>query len=257
MLILDAVEQEEAARREQLAAAEAHIEKLRAELDQLDAIRTAAAALNGSAPDTGAAPRTAPATPSQGTTPSAQERPSVPPADAPSSPPQRPAHGRTASAGARGEAGGSMRDNVLTAIAGGASTVAEIAARCDVPGPPYSSTLRKALQGLVNDGRVVATGATVARRYSTPDAADAAHASPDGHVTRRPLPVLIRSIMQTLENDPGLTEDQLAQALDLHREDVAVATGELLDRGWVTLAPDGGYRQADGSTNDGQGGAPL
>lgn len=263
MLILDAVEQEAAARREQLAAAEATVARLRDELDKLDAIKTAAEVLTDPAPDTGAAPRTAPATPSPSTKRGAPRRSPVPPANGSSSP-QRPAHGRPAPAGGRGATGGDVvtakQRALLDAIARlGEASTSQVAAAAGRSGD--EAAVGKGLKmlrerGLVRHNGLRALAAKwIAADLSAADERVAGRAQAAKTGASRPMAVLTRDVMATLEQDPGLTEGQLAQALDLDREDVAVTCGELLDRGWVQRGPGGEYRKADGeTTSDEQGG---
>lgn len=147
----------------------------------------------------------------------------------------------------------SRADRVYDVIAAGDGPVsrAEIAKALDcTPGG-----LSKPLSELTDGGRIVRVGGLKDGGFQPTETADAQVAErPQAARTgaSKPLAVLIRDVMATLEQDPGLTEEQLAQALDLDREDIAVATGELLSREWIVLRPDGTYEPAE---SDGGGAA--
>lgn len=67
-------------------------------------------------------------------------------------------------------------------------------------------------------------------------------ASSNGAVTSQKLPGLKQKLLEAIARDPAaLTEDRLAQALDLDREDVAFACGQLLEEEQVVLQLDGTY----------------
>jgi DNA-binding GntR family transcriptional regulator len=124
-----------------------------------------------------------------------------------------------------------------------------------------TNELKRPLQRVVADGRVLAEGATKARRFRIPKQGDEVGFHSDVRerqattarrnatkVTDAVARVGLRDrVMKAILADPdALTEDQLARALDADRDDIAEACGWLLQRHRVQLNPDGTYRRAAG-----------
>lgn len=251
MTLIEAITVEITMREQRMIDLQATIDRLRGELDELAAMK---ARVEGwgcpETPDATAAdpPASAVAAGRQGRSP----RPA-----ATRNGRRRPARGRTA-ATVRGQdatttpqqpippangraAPGERDERVIAAVTAlEPATVAQISEHTGLSRP---ATVKR-LQRLVRDGRIVATGATKARRYLSVQAADQQVAQRKQAMTTgasRPLPALTRDTLAAITRDPGLTEPQLAQALNLDREDIAVACGELLDQAQVQRDPRGGY----------------
>jgi predicted transcriptional regulator len=101
------------------------------------------------------------------------------------------------------------------------------------------------LKALRDNGDLQARGATSSRVYFSTahgDQAAAGRGHAKGTGSSVPLPRLKQRVTNAIARDPGsLNEERLALALDVDREDIAVATGELLDAGDVLLQADGTY----------------
>ena len=264
--LLDAIADEIEGRELLVAARESEIEKLRDELDRLAAMKTTAEGLSSesdSALDAGAANGDSAAAPA-----AAAAKAETPKAAALNAAARPARHQTRTPASGRGAGELTAKQQTLVDAVNrlGEASTGQVAAAVGRRGKEAAvgSALKQLRErGLVghNGGRALnarwlAVGqASVADGRAAADqaAAEKAAASPmrnGGQAAR-----LLRSIMDTLGSDPGLTEQQLAQALDVDRDDVAEACGKALERGWVTLAPDGTYYAVtDDDTTDGQGG---
>lgn len=109
-----------------------------------------------------------------------------------------------------------------------------------------SQAARQHLKELVKNGSITAEGATSTRVYFAQGERDREQAERPHERTSGvtgSLPDLKRRVLHAIGTDPAaLNEDRLALVLNVDREDIAVATGELLVNDQVILMPDGSYR---------------
>lgn len=113
------------------------------------------------------------------------------------------------------------------------------------------------LKHLVRDGLVDAEGNTTQRVYFTKEHGDQAAASRP-HVAKtgvsKPLSQLRDDVLGVIRDArTGINEPDIADSIDLDREDVAVTCGELLDGGDVVLQPDGTYVTTSATGGGGTG----
>lgn len=244
----------------EIAARQSAIDKLRAELEELGAMKTTAEGLDAFAPALDAA--SGDGDPSRRRTARTPRRAPAPPGGSPAAgpAPTRPAPARPpAGAGGGAPKGGlTTKQRALVDALGrlGEASTSQVAAAAGRSGEEVA--VGAALKDLRDGGYVSHNGLRAkAARWIALDRSQA-----DAAVAAKPLRMtnggdaasVMRDVMATLQQDPGLTEDQLAQALGLDREDVAVACGTLLEREWVVLAPNGEYSPAPEATNGEQGG---
>lgn len=215
--ILQAVDAEREQRTARITELETELTNLRSELEQLDAIQTAAEGL-------GPAPAPEPAAPAAPGPPAAKAATLKPPA-----PRKRPA--RTTAddpAGGRGAKGAERRQAVLDTLKAAPAPLGakDIQARCGIPAGSWHDVIR----GLITDKLVIADGATSNRTYRLAGVKP----PPAAATTPTVSATLIRDVMATIEQDPGLTSDQIAFKLDTELEDVEAAATTLCARGWIT-----------------------
>lgn len=171
--------------------------------------------------------------------------PSRPPKPKAATPPRKPPAARSSS---NGNGRVPHAERILSAIEqlGQSKGVGPIADATGIT----TNVVRQTLQKLVKDGAIVAEGATSGRVYMSKTYADQRERerphSRGGGVDGS-LPALKGRVLDLILTDPGaLTEDRLALALNVDREDVALATGELLTEDRVVLLPDGTYTRSAG-----------
>lgn len=115
--------------------------------------------------------------------------------------------------------------------------------------PSLTVSLRK----LIQSGQVEAKGERAARRYRKAKTASAPIPQPkraekvpslpprkDRHVTRIKVPQIRAMIVDALRVE-AYSEEEMATLLDMDREDIAFACGQMLEEDVVKLRPDGKY----------------
>jgi predicted transcriptional regulator len=137
---------------------------------------------------------------------------------------------------------------ILAVLDEAPSTVNDIAARLDITKSAVDQVMRR----LRRDDLAVTITPAAGRRpalWGTRSSLDRATATrQQGRVTgtSKPLAHLNVEIEALLRNARGGgSETDIAEALGLDREDVAVACGDLLEAGRVSLRPDGTYVQTE------------
>lgn len=223
----------------------AHLEPLAAELEQLRAMRnTLQPSANGNGHAIDVQVLDEPPAPPALEEAAAAEPPADPiPSGKDDTGRSRSRPRRPRPAAASSNAGGTIRARVLAYVEqqDGDVKVAQVAQAIGVT----PAAARQHLKRLVNAGLIDAQGATASRVYRSKRSADqAAAARPQAKKTgvNGSLPNLKALVLNAIARDPGeLHEEGLAFALDVDREDVAVACGELLDHGDVVLHADGCY----------------
>lgn len=245
-------EEQQAALHEELEGIRGRLVSIDEQLEQLQSMREQAANLNGNG--TTVPPK--PTKPGRRAKANGDRDPSLPGRKGGNAPDSgrrattrrsgsAPSNGSRTSSGGPGtqsEGGGTKRAAVLAYVhEHGRVKAAAVAEAVGIS----VEAVRQHLKALVDSSQIQAEGATSSRVYFTTSNGDHAagtrrQAKSTG--TTAPLPQLKRQVLDAIARDPGaLTEDRIAQALHVDREDVAVATGELLDQGDVILAPDGTY----------------
>lgn len=107
-----------------------------------------------------------------------------------------------------------------------------------------TAMFQKSLRHLDEEGRVVKEGPKVQRRYFTTESKDAEAAKKNGigHSEGVRIGKLYARVTEAVAENPGdLDEHRLALALQVEREDIAIVCGDLIDKGYAVMRPDGCY----------------